>query len=57
MKDSVKASSGNEKARSSQETSGKALLPKGHGNLRGPGHFSMVVIAISVQSDGVSQSQ
>lgn len=57
MKDSVKASSSNEKAWSSQETSGKALLPKGHGNLRGPGHFSMVVIAISVQSDGVSQSQ
>ena len=57
MKDSGKASSSNEKAWSSQETSGKVLLPKGHGNLRGLGHFSMGAIAISVQSDGVSQSQ
>ena len=57
MKDSGKASSSNEKAGRSQETSGKVLLPKGHGNLRGLRHFSMGAIAISVQSDGVSQSQ
>lgn len=57
MKDSGKASSSNEKAWSPQKTSGKVLLPKGHGNLRRPGHFFMLAIAIFVQSDGVSQSQ